>query len=131
MKQYQNIQLSSLQDFSNELKKINDFKDNIKKSKIQHNNNNTNNKSKSISILKTRPKLVRCLSAKTINTNNNNNNDNNKNIQSICIGKLEEKLISCSCSKMPLCNTFLCSCRKNGLKCNFKCHLNSICIWKH
>jgi hypothetical protein len=129
MKQYQNIQLSSLQDFSKELKKINDFKDNIKKSKIQHNNNNnnnTNNKSKSISILKTRPKLVRCFSAKTINTN-----ISNKNIQSICIGKLEEKLISCSCSKMPLCNTFLCSCRKNGLKCNFKCHLNSICIWKH
>lgn len=54
-----------------------------------------------------------------------------KTIQSICIGKMKEKFTKCFCDKLPLCNTSLCLCRKNGLKCNFKCHQNSMCIWKH
>lgn len=54
-----------------------------------------------------------------------------KTIQSICIGKMKEKFTKCDCSKMPLCNTSLCLCRKNGVKCNFRCHRNSMCIWKH
>ena len=54
-----------------------------------------------------------------------------KVIQSICIGKMKEKFTKCECSTLPLCNTSLCLCRKNGVKCNFKCHRNSMCIWKH